>query len=845
MDKLTGAGSYSPESVINKKHGVARMKKFLILFSIMLAIFLHFYIKTSAEPLQLIYDGEIHQYDGKIYSLKIDGEQITSEIPPVIINDRTLVPARAVFERLGASVNWDAQGQKVMLNFNNIGISMEFKINDTSARVNDRIVQLDVPAKIVNDRTMIPLRFVGEQLKMKAGWFPDSGLVTLEHTEDTLVPANLKNVKFASSNFKDEIYISLDYYKKYNVYRDQNPDRIIVDIPNTTVPAVEQKIDARMNQVNTIRMLQGDQNTARVVLEVDGQPDYEVSEKSGQLVLYVSKPAVTPSPSATPTATQAPVQIPGVSPLPAPTPSPTPAYKVLDIKHSPKGDNEEVAVPFDSYSGYNIVRFTDPDRIVVDIPARGISVRAQTLDVNSSIVKSVRSAQFNPGTIRVVLDVNGLPQYDVREEQGQLVIIVQKPSYKNILYHNTDSGAYISLTAGIFTMPDGSGGMRSLYRESYDSTGKQYTMTFKTSVADMGEGVLKVNDGAVDSIVISQNKGTNETSITINARVRYTMQVFTYPGMFGDKFTKISFLKPLENSVIYSNTGDRVVLVMPGVKLTDGDSSLKKFFRESYDITGKKYSITFPNNIGSFADGKISINDNCLDSVTSVNNLAAGETTLTFNARDKFGYVTIYRPVTNDTAVTIFKQASPTDKIVIIDPGHGGVETGAAPSADFLEKKINLDIALRLNALLRKKNIKTYMIRDDDSYVWFYERAYIANAMKAKLFISIHNNAYNEDAQGTETLYYPQNPGDTGFNSRRLAELVQSSLTKALNTVDRKIQAHPEFVVLNSTDIPSIIAEVAFMTNKIDSQYLKKEEFRQRAAEALCDAIVQAVGEAK
>lgn len=164
---------------------------------------------------------------------------------------------------------------------------------------------------------------------------------------------------------------------------------------------------------------------------------------------------------------------------------------------------------------------------------------------------------------------------------------------------------------------------------------------------------------------------------------------------------------------------------------------------------------------------------------------------------------------------------------------------------NLYEKDLNIDIALRLNALLKSKNIKTYIIRDDDSYVALYERAYIANNLNASLFISIHNNAYYASSKGTETLYYTPNPNAPGFNSKNFAQIIQNSLVNTLGTYDRKTVSRPNLVVLKGTAMPATLAEVAFMTNSEDKAKLQTVIFRQKAAEALCDSIIKALNELK
>jgi N-acetylmuramoyl-L-alanine amidase len=238
----------------------------------------------------------------------------------------------------------------------------------------------------------------------------------------------------------------------------------------------------------------------------------------------------------------------------------------------------------------------------------------------------------------------------------------------------------------------------------------------------------------------------------------------------------------------------------------------------------------------------MNINDSKVTNVKITKNDETNQTTLTFTTKEQFNYEVITRESENDTTITLFKEALPKDQLVVIDPGHGGTDPGAVYGG-INEKDLNLDIAKRLNELLKSKNIKTYMTREDDVFVGLYERAYIANDMKATLFVSIHNNAYYTKYKGTETLYYPQVTSSSGFNGKRFAQIVQDELIKALGTHNRGIVERPNLVVLKATKMPAILAEIAFMTNSEDLANLKSEEFRQKAAQALCDSIIKALGE--
>ncbi|MDR5683886.1 MAG: copper amine oxidase N-terminal domain-containing protein [Armatimonadota bacterium] len=98
----------------------------------------------------------------------VDGERVTFDQPPVVIGGRVLVPLRGVFERLGATVEWEASTRTVLAVRG--GTVVELPVGSRIARVNDRPVTLDVPAMIVGGRTLVPLRFVSEAMGARVEW---------------------------------------------------------------------------------------------------------------------------------------------------------------------------------------------------------------------------------------------------------------------------------------------------------------------------------------------------------------------------------------------------------------------------------------------------------------------------------------------------------------------------------------------------------------------------------------------------------------------------------------------------------------------------------------------------
>lgn len=111
----------------------------------------------------------------------VDGEKLVTDVEPFIEEDRTMVPMRAIFEAVGASVTWDQDTQTVISIKNDEATQnvVVLQIGNTSAFVNSESVALDVPAKVINDRTFVPLRFVMESLDANVDWNPDTFTVTV------------------------------------------------------------------------------------------------------------------------------------------------------------------------------------------------------------------------------------------------------------------------------------------------------------------------------------------------------------------------------------------------------------------------------------------------------------------------------------------------------------------------------------------------------------------------------------------------------------------------------------------------------------------------------------------
>lgn len=226
-------------------------------------------------------------------------------------------------------------------------------------------------------------------------------------------------------------------------------------------------------------------------------------------------------------------------------------------------------------------------------------------------------------------------------------------------------------------------------------------------------------------------------------------------------------------------------------------------------------------------------------------------------------------------------QAKPV-KTIVIDPGHGGKDPGALGQRGTEEKDITLKVALKLRDLLsRQPGIRVLMTRERDEFIELENRAKFANAQDADLFVSIHVNSHTKRSiKGIEIYHFgaakdqralevaarengtPLNNTGVGWEylvadlltskkieeSLELAWTAKEAMVTTLNShytlVDHGVKTAP-FYVLRFTSMPSILAEIAYISNAAEEEMLRTGLFTTRVAEALEDSVKTFLGPAK
>lgn len=169
------------------------------------------------------------------------------------------------------------------------------------------------------------------------------------------------------------------------------------------------------------------------------------------------------------------------------------------------------------------------------------------------------------------------------------------------------------------------------------------------------------------------------------------------------------------------------------------------------------------------------------------------------------------------------------NKVVILDPGHGGTDPGAVVKNRF-EKDYTLDVAKRLKKKLTQAGAYVIMTREKDVSTSLAKRAYIANANKGDIFISIHMNSFSKPyVNGTETYYYK-------YKDKSLALHVQRQLNKDIQLKNNGIKQSRLYVLRHSKS-PSCLIEPLFLTNKKEHALVKTTTFREKLAGSIFQGI--------
>lgn len=185
------------------------------------------------------------------------------------------------------------------------------------------------------------------------------------------------------------------------------------------------------------------------------------------------------------------------------------------------------------------------------------------------------------------------------------------------------------------------------------------------------------------------------------------------------------------------------------------------------------------------------------------------------------------------------------DALIILDAGHGGLDSGKIGINDQEEKDINLKIALKIKKLLEEQGISVMMTRSADERLSETQtedlkaRTEIMNRSNAALAVSIHQNSFRDSSvSGAQVFYYPDS--DEG---RKAADAIQEELNDMQPDNRKEVKANDTYYILKNTEIPVVIVECGFLSNYTEAEKLADDSYQSVVAGTVVRGILQYIND--
>ncbi len=552
--------------------------------------------------------------------------------------------------------------------------------------------------------------------------------------------------------------------------------------------------------------------------------------------------------------------------------------RVTGIRHWSTPDYTRVAIDLESDVKFGSQRIANPDRIFFDLRDTKLAstLVGKSFDVDDGFLKKIRVAQFQPGRTRVVLEVDNLSDYDafLLPDPYRLIIDIHG---KNEAKHDANAHLTKEQAAAVAdveappktTKPDvpksevkadlkALAGKPVSKKEEIHDNDAASDDNEEVATADVPqppkvhETTVKTPSGTIKKVIVEADADDNRSSSNLpkNAQLRHSEKKNSVNAKHPSEVAK-------DNS---SNSADDASTVANNDVPEDSGAAL-------------------PSAAPSVPSPSPSDDKPATDSPSSTPVHKSGTHLSSGKTSDRAADLDIHeaRPTASGNRSLIRALGLKIGKIVI-DPGHGGHDTGTIGPNGLQEKDLVLEVGRRLGKLLETRlGAEVVYTRKDDTFIPLETRTAIANKERADLFISIHANSSDDpEARGVETYYlnFTSSPDalevaarENAVSEKSIYELqdlvkkialkekieesrefagdVQESLHSGLAAKspairDRGVKKAP-FIVLIGANMPSILAEISFVSNPTDEHRLETAEYRQKIAESLYRGVAKYV----
>ena len=698
--------------------------------------------------------------------LMINGEAANNlPTPPVIRQDRMLVPARAVFEGLGAIVDWNPDTNTVYIQYEEKDLTLV--IGRNTLLVNENTVEMPVAAQIINGRTMIPLASVATNLGFE--------VLFVNHTVfvNTNVQSFVPDYELPEepTEFPTEDDLILPEYDYEDV--DETDDMDDADEENDDDMGFDDVIEDKVNETPAVPMPPSSIPPGGFV---------PARDRSTEFIDTIDFPTTSIFFAGAPQGTESQV------------------YTI--IANSPISGLER--------------NLLEDNRLVLDIPNSTTLVTGAIPVPASAAVRGMRVSQFETNTTRVVFDLEGGTEFSISLSADRTVITlnIYQNRLTDISFEARDSYDAIILrgvSASTIRVQPATG--RLMFNIANTTT----EATKNADVSGSFASRIELNQFSEHSVLLNVaiNDFATAHSITQTGHNEVTIRLQRA------SFQNISY-----------NFDTRTFYIQ-----RSADIQLNIASATRHDLYhNQQFILALPVNASNHLGfGDIVIADPLVNSL-NISHAMTG-TQLVFNGNQIF--TLDIQQHEEYYSIRIIHPRERYQRIVVIDPGHGGRDPGAVRYG-IRESDVALQISQKLLQLIEADDtIRAYTTRNSDVFVTLEDRARMANNV-GDMFVSIHiNAARNTSAHGIET-YYRANSHDNfrALTSRNLADLMQRHLLANLGSNDRGVRT-ANFAVLRYSTVPAVLLELGFLTNPQERARINTPEFQWQAARAIYAAMLE------
>lgn len=470
----------------------------------------------------------------------------------------------------------------------------------------------------------------------------------------------------------------------------------------------------------------------------------------------------------------------------------------------------------------------DIKKVRLDISGNGDG--SKTIPVTDNNIKEIKYSQHSkdPDIVRLVITMKGNPTYDIVESEDKksnVISFVNKIG--DIKLENLDGKNVISIE----------GGGSSKYKLMKLSNPERIVVDLLDSSLREGTHFNHNYDlGFIKAIRGSQFNG-DQNYKDVDRIVRLVLDLKE-----GSKESDIKIETQGDKLIIYPEKSiwEQIKFDVDG---KDRRLSIKNLDKSSYTVKDyphlKMMEISIPSHMTKLESGTGLLGDGLVGEINVIR--SKSQVLVQIKYKRSIEYEVLSEDIDDNIIIGIRRNQDikPEDRLIVIDPGHGGNDPGAVSPWGTREKDINTSISLKARDALEELGYNILMTRENDDTLKLQDRTKLANENYADLFISFHANSIGDSSiKGIQVLYCPSERGiNKDTDQYPLAKSIMDELLKGTGAADKGIISRPDLAVLRTSNMPAVLIEVGFLTNLEEEKLIQTEEYQNKIVKSVIKGI--------